>query len=215
MKASCKLSHTFISGWKSYDVLLTTDFSGGKTFKVKEYSIMMKDEYTPSDFYSWAQSNGIDAKALFVDKNLVFKDKIMVDNLIKLIDEQIEKNNNEMCNNKCYTKISAKRNKRFPPMETAFETFFWYDVLVQLEYNSMEGHITIPAPGREKNDHMTFIMGSGPNMGKQLYEEKEAINYVESQIYKLVNDCDSEEKLNQLLKKLNKIQSEAIKALKG
>ena len=214
MKASCKLDHTYLSGWKSYVVELKTEFPEMKTIKVMGYDIMVKEDYSPKDFYSWAQSNGIDAKALFVDTDLVQEDQKKMNILTNLINEHREKNYNEMCNNKCYTKMVATRNNHFPPMKTAFETYHIYDVLVQVEFNSKHGHLTIPVLAREKCEGITFMMGSGPNMGKPLYEEKEAINFVESQIYKMVEDCDTDEKLNQLLKKLNEIQSQAVKAIK-
>jgi len=214
MKVSCKLDHAYLSGWKSYDVVLTTEFSGMKTIKVMSYSIMVKDDYSSRDFYSWAQSNGIDAKALFIDTGIVQEDQEKMNLLTKLINDHREKNYNEMCNNKCYTKIEATRNRDFPPLKTSFETIYMYDVLVKVEFNSKYGHLTIPVPAREKNDSMPFIMGSGPHMGEQLYEEKEAINYVESEINQLVEDCDTDEKLNQLLNKLNAMQGEALKALK-
>lgn len=214
MKVSIKLQHTYMSGWKNYNLELLTEFPGMKTIKALSGPIVMKEEYSSKLFTEWAKDNGIDVTDLFTDPDKVKKDSAVLDKLTSLISTRNDANLKEMSTNKCYTKLSATRNTHFSPMKTAFETIFMYDVLVQVEYNDQYGQLTIPVPAREKNDAMPFIMGSGKNMGKVLYEEEEAMNYVSMQIDKLVDDCDTEEKFKKLLDKLNEIQRDAVKSLK-
>lgn len=214
MKISCKLDYTYMSGWKGYTLDFTTEFSDSRNAKIFSGSIVAKDACSSKYIISWAAEKGFDLPELFTDYDNAKKDSQTFSKFTGLLADWNDANLKEMSTNKCFIDYSATKNPKFKPMETAFETFFMYDVLVKIEFNNTHGQLIIPVPAREKDDNMPFIMMSGKNMGKTLYEEEEAINYVSSKVDKLVDECDSEEKFNALARKLNEIQKTAFNSLK-
>ena len=117
---------------------------------------------------------------------------------------------------KATVNYSASVNKSYRPMMTAFETFRMYDVNVEV-IKIVDGvsekvyETTVHIPARDKSCGCVFIMGTGSSMGKQVYEEKEAITHFRDHIYKDVEDCDSEEKLKNLIKKIEIVRKKYFK----
>lgn len=211
MKISITKKHEYLTGWTSYDMVWKTDYAelGKKNITLLSVVVVSKDSFSVKILKKWATEKGYDLDPLFtkIDNNRNDCDK--TNNLIKAFDEEYGKNLDALNNdNKCHIQYSASINKNYKPLVMAFDTILAYDVKVCIEYKSgvLEG--VFLSQGRKKNDYCPMIMLSGKHMMETLYEEKEAIYKIESRLERYINDCDTDEKFNELPKILREIQDD-------
>ena len=211
MKITITKKYEYLSGWTTYDMTWKTDFPGGRNKTIQSVYVPTKNPFSTKIFKSWAAELGFDLDALFTDTDKCKEDCETIKLLCEAYNEEYGKNINAVKEDpKCYVRYTATLNPNYKPLKTAFETIEVYVVEALIEFKGNVLKAVFPSQGRKQNKYCPYILMSGGEM-KELYGEEDAIYKISSRIGRLINDCDSDKKFQELPKKLMEVKKELAK----
>lgn len=204
--------HEYLTGWTSYDMTWKTDYTGvRKNMTLQSIVVVSKEPFSIKTLKEWAAGKGVDFDSLFTIKENAQKDCEKMNQIVEDFNNEFGNGLKELNNDdKCHVRYSATLNPNYKPFVGAFETMEAYNVEVRIEYKSGSIQVVFPSQGRQKVSGCTLIVLSG-NHFKSIYGEDEAIEKVKSRIERYINDCDSDEKFNELPNKLVAVKKEMMK----
>ena len=214
MQITITKKHEYLSGWTAYDMTWKTDFSGVRNKPIQSLVVVSKTPFSTRILKTWSSEQGYDIDTLFTNVENINEDVKAMNQLGAAFNEAYGKNLDTLnSDNQSHVRYTATLNPNYKPFETAFETFEVYDVEVRIEYKSGAIKVVFPSQGRQKNAACTRIVFSG-NRLKAVYGEEEAIEAIKGRIGRYINDCDTDQKFQELPKKLMEVRKELAKYYK-